>query len=68
MHGDHFLALIPPQSIRIEKMQSSAWEAVAKIRPEYIEAIDKRIWLMWSKVQQVLRYTESSKENAFTSS
>ena len=65
MHNDHFLPLIPVHSIRIEKKKSAAWQAVSKVKQEYTEAIDKKIWTSWSKVEEILQFTESKKENAF---
>ena len=65
MHNDRNLPLIPVHSIRIEKKKSAAWHAVSKVKQEYIEAIDKKIWTSWNKLEEILQFTDNKKENAF---
>ena len=52
--GPTFIPMIPPQSFGDEEKKRDAVDAIALMKPQFLQALDKRLWAEWEKVAEVV--------------
>ena len=61
-----FIPLFPPQSIQDANKKKIAFDAVARMRVEFLPTLDQKLWSAWAEVKEVVELTGGNMLESFS--